>query len=94
MKESKKKSMKESTTINKKTKKKLFEEGASLPPGETYDDVDESFEIISEKEKYWRDQLLEAETNLFKSEGNVLVNKMLIKIADEEVKKEAKKNES
>ena len=53
---------------------------------------DETFEIISLKEKYWRGQLLEAESNLFKSEGNVRINEMLIKIATEEVDKEAKKN--
>ena len=56
------------------------------------EEKDESFEIISLKEQYWRDQLLEAETNLFKSEGNVRVNKFLIKLASEEVEKEAKKN--
>ena len=56
------------------------------------DEKDESFEIISLKEKYWREQFLEAESNLFKSEGNVRVNKMLIVIATEEVEKEAKKN--
>ena len=53
---------------------------------------DESFEIISLKEKYWREQLLEAETNLFKSEGNVRINEMLIHIAKGEVEEEAKKN--
>ena len=55
-------------------------------------EVDETFEIISKKEKYWREQLLEAESNLFKSEGNVRINQMLIKIASEEVEKEADKN--
>ena len=54
--------------------------------------VDNSTEIISLKEKYWREQFLEAESNLFKCEGNVRVNKMLIVIATEEVEKEAKKN--
>jgi len=53
---------------------------------------DESFEIISLKEKHWRDQLAEAEVNLFKSEGNVLINKKVIEIATAEIKKEAEKN--
>ena len=56
------------------------------------EEKDETFEIISLKEKYWREQLLETESNLFKSEGNVRINEMLIKIATEEVEKEAKKN--
>ncbi len=56
------------------------------------EEKDESFEIISVKEKHWRNQLLEAESNLFKSEGNVRISKEIIKIAEEEVKKEADKN--
>ena len=56
------------------------------------EEKDETVEIISKKEKYWREQLLEAESNLFKSEGNVSINQMLIKIASEEVEKEADKN--
>jgi hypothetical protein len=59
---------------------------------EIKEEKDESFEIISIKEKYWRDQLAEAESNLFKSEGNVKVSKKVIRIAEEEIKKEAEKN--
>ena len=36
---------------------------------------DESFEIISNKEKYLRDMLAQAEDSLMKSEFNVLINK-------------------
>lgn len=56
------------------------------------EDKDESFEIISLKEKYWREQLAEAESNLFKSEGNIMISKEVIRIAEEEVEKEAKNN--
>ena len=53
---------------------------------------DESFEIISEKEKLWRDCLVEAETNHIKSEANMLQNAVIIKLAKEERDKEAEKN--
>lgn len=58
----------------------------------TIEEKDESFEIISVKEKYWRDQLIGAESNLFKSEGNIRISKEVIRIAKEEIKKEAEKN--
>ena len=53
---------------------------------------DESFEIISEKEKLWRAYLVEAETNHIKSEASMLQNAAMIKLAKEERDKEAKKN--
>ena len=56
------------------------------------EEVDESFEIISEKEKLWRDFLISAETNYLKSEASMLQNKNLIELAKEEIKKEADKN--
>lgn len=56
------------------------------------EEVDESFEIISEKEKLWRDFLVEAETNYIKSEASMLQNEAMIVLAKEEIKKEADKN--
>ncbi len=56
------------------------------------EEKDESFEIISEKEKLWRDYLIEAETNYIKSEASMLQNEAMIKLAKEERDKEAKKN--
>lgn len=56
------------------------------------EEVDESFEIISEKEKLWKDFLVQAETNFLKSEASVLQNKAMIDLAKEEIKKEAEKN--
>ena len=56
------------------------------------DEKDESFEIISEKEKLWRDFLVVAETNYLKSEASVLQNLAMIELAKVEVAKEAKKN--
>ena len=53
---------------------------------------DESFEIISEKEKMWKDFLVEAETNYLKSEASMLQNKVMIKLAEAEIKKESEKN--
>lgn len=53
---------------------------------------DESFEIISEKEKLWRDFLVSAETNFIKSEASVLQNKAMIDLAEQEIKKESDKN--
>ena len=54
--------------------------------------VDETFEIISEKEKMWKDFLVEAETNYLKSEASVLQNEAMIELAKAEIKKEADKN--
>ena len=54
--------------------------------------VDESFEIISEKEKLWRDALVAANTNYLKSEASMLQNKVMIALATKEIKKEADKN--
>lgn len=56
------------------------------------EEKDESFEIISEKEKLWRVCLVEAETNYLKSEASMLQNQVMIDLAKEEIKKEAKKN--
>ena len=56
------------------------------------DEVDESFEIISEKEKLWKDFLVEAETNYLKAEASVLQNLAMINLAKEEIKKESEKN--
>ena len=53
---------------------------------------DESFEIISEKEKLWRDTLVKAETDYIKSESNLAISKIVIDLAKAEVKKEADKN--
>ena len=55
-------------------------------------ELDESFEIISEKEKLWKDFLVSAETNYLKSEASVLQNKAMIDLAKEEIKKESEKN--
>lgn len=54
--------------------------------------LDETFEIISEKEKLWRDFLVEAETNYLKSEASVLQNRAMIDLAKAEIKIEADKN--
>jgi len=53
---------------------------------------DESFEIISEKEKLWRDKLVEAETGYLKAESNLKIFDKIILLAKDEVKKEADKN--
>jgi len=53
---------------------------------------DESFEIISEKEKHWRDTLVKAETDHIRSESNLAISKLMIELAKAEVKKEADKN--
>ena len=58
----------------------------------TQEEKDESFEIISEKEKLWRDFLIEAETNYIKAEASVLQNQALIDISKVEIAKEASKN--
>jgi len=54
--------------------------------------LDETFEIISEKEKLWRDFLVEAETNYLKSEASLLQNGAMIDLAKVEIKKEANRN--
>ena len=56
------------------------------------DEKDESFEIISEKEKMWREVLVSAETNYLKAEAGMMQNEGLITLAKREVKKEADKN--
>ena len=56
------------------------------------EEKDESFEIISLKEKYLKEQLVMAEDSLMKSEFNILVNKLVIIVAEAEIKKEADKN--
>lgn len=53
---------------------------------------DETFEIISEKEKLWRDFLVSAETNFLKAEASVLQNKAMIDLAKREIKEESAKN--
>jgi len=60
----------------------------------TKEELDESFEIISEKEKLWRDALVAAETNYLKSEASMLQNQVIIDLAKSEIKKEADKNKS
>lgn len=56
------------------------------------EDVDETFSIISEKEKFWKDELVKAETSHINAEAGVIISTMLIAKAKEEVKKEADKN--
>jgi len=58
----------------------------------TTEKKDESFEIISLKEKYLRDQLALAEDSLIKSEFNVSVNEKIVQICEAEIKKESDKN--
>ena len=53
---------------------------------------DETFEIISVKEKYLREQFALAQDALMKSEFGVLANKEVLKVAEAELKKEADKN--
>ena len=53
---------------------------------------DESFEIISEKEKYWRDELVKAETRYIEAEAALIINDKIILTAKEEIKKETDKN--
>ena len=54
--------------------------------------VDETFEIISEKQKLWKDYLKTCETNYINSEASMIQNKSLIELAKVEIKKEAEKN--
>ena len=56
------------------------------------EEVDESFEIISEKEKLWRDYLVTCETNYINAEASMIQNKVLIELAKAEIKKESDKN--
>ncbi len=56
------------------------------------EEVDETFEIISEKEKLWREYLITCETNYINSEASMIQNKILIELAKKEIKKEADKN--
>ena len=54
--------------------------------------VDETFEIISIKEKVWRDLYKSSETDLAKSEAMAIINKVILDVAEREIKKEADKN--
>ena len=56
------------------------------------EEKDESFEIISEKEKFWRDELVKAETSHINAEAGVIISTMLIAKAKEEIKKESDAN--
>ena len=58
----------------------------------TEEKVDESFEIISEKEKFLRDSLVRVETDHIKSEVNMALCADLIKFYKAEIKMEADKN--
>ena len=53
---------------------------------------DESFEIISLKEKFLKDQLAISEDALIKSEFNVRINKLISQILREDIKEESNKN--
>ena len=56
------------------------------------DEKDETFEIISEKEKKLRDALIKVETDYIGSEINLAVCGNLIEFYKAEIKKEADKN--
>lgn len=56
------------------------------------EEKDESFEIISKKEKLWKDYLATCEINLINAEASVIQNINLIELAKSEIKKEADKN--
>jgi len=56
------------------------------------EEKDESFEIISEKEKLLRDSLVRVETDHIKAEVNVALCLDLITFYKAEIKKEADKN--
>ena len=58
----------------------------------TKEELDETFKIISEKEKMWKDFLVEAETNYLKSDASVLQNEAMIELANKEIKIESDKN--
>lgn len=56
------------------------------------EDLDESFSIISDKEKLWKDYLITCSRNLIGAEASMVQNKVLIELAEKEIKKEADKN--
>jgi len=56
------------------------------------EEKDESFEIISEKEKLLRDALVSVESDFIKTEVNGALCTNLIKFYKAEIKKEADKN--
>lgn len=58
----------------------------------TEEPKDKSFEIISVKEKYLREQFALADDSLIKSEFGVLANKKVREVAEAELKKEQEKN--
>ena len=58
----------------------------------TKEELDETFEIISEKEKMWKDFLVEAETNYLRSEASMLQNMAMIALAKCQIEIEARKN--
>ncbi len=58
----------------------------------TEEELDETFVIISEKEKMWKDFLVSAETNYLKAEASMLQNKVMIDLAKSEIKIESEKN--
>ena len=78
--------------LQKNTEQELKKKSQKANTMTEEEEKDESFEIISEKEKLWRDYLIEAETNYIKSEASMLQNEAMIKLAKEERDKEAKKN--
>ena len=59
---------------------------------EGIEEKDESFAIIYEKEKYWRDELVKVEAAYIQSEANLAISEKIIILAKEEIKKEAEKN--
>ena len=59
----------------------------------TKEKINESFEIITLKEKYLKDQLSIAEDAYMKSEVNVLVNKDIIIRFKDEISKEHNKTQ-
>ena len=59
---------------------------------ENKEEVDETFEIISDKERLWRQLLAESEVNYLKSEASVLQNEAMITLCKAEVDKESAKN--
>ena len=61
-------------------------------PTEHEEPLDETFTIISDKEKMWKDFKAGAETNYLKAEASMLQNKVLIDLAEKEIKKESTKS--
>ena len=74
--------------MNEETKNRLHELVTTLPTEE----LDESFEIISLKEESWKELYKSAERDFTQAETMVVVNKELMRIAKEEIKKESDKN--